>query len=230
MMTVDEMKKKIQELQDQLDEAEENVEEAKANAVDPAKLKTAEEKVKTLQAELKTATDDVKNLAENQGKEIAALKETVKTLTDQLGNISETRRQERIKQKVSEVPIPALRRYMEPLYNMATSTVKTAMFTAKEGEAGKETQIEAVLDAMVEHIKANAQKLFMEFSEANSKGREEGSDLDQGEDPSAKADKLARAHMDKSGEKDYAKAVRHVLAADPALKKAYAGFSVAAKH
>ncbi|MCH8903444.1 MAG: hypothetical protein IIA45_05970, partial [Bacteroidetes bacterium] len=70
------------------------------------------------------------------------MKKQVGELTSSLSTISEDRRQERIKKKVDAVPIPAIRKFIEPLYELATSTAKTVKFTAKDDEDAKDTEVE----------------------------------------------------------------------------------------
>ncbi|MCH8208275.1 MAG: hypothetical protein IIA62_04355, partial [Nitrospinae bacterium] len=90
--------------------------------------------VEELETNLEEAQEETKRLVEGQSEEIASLKKQVDELTASIGAMSENERQERIKKKVDDVPIPAMRKFIEPLYGLATSTAKTVKFTAKDDE------------------------------------------------------------------------------------------------
>ena len=245
MDKLEELKEQVQGLQEELEaataalaEAKENVEKAnkgKQEEEAAAELQEAQDKVKQLQDGLDAAQEKIEHLVTDQDRKIAELEKTVDDLTSKLGDMSEERRQDRIKKKVESVPIPALRRFIEPLYDMATSTAKTVEFSVMVGdgdEAKEETQdvpIEQVVDAFVAHLNSEGHQLFREFSEAANKERPEGEDPHApfAGDPASEADKRARKYMDESKEEDYSTAVKHVLDEDAKLKQAYAEFDTA---
>ena len=237
MGKLEELEDRVEELQEELDTAKVAAAEAEEKAGSSAKgdaakeaaveLKEAQEQVEKLEADLKTAQEETKRLVEDQSEEIASLKKQVDELTDSLGAMSETQRQERIKKKVDDVPIPAMRKFIQPLYELATSTAKTVKFTAKDDEGAKDTEVEVVLDAMVMYLRSDASKLFREFAESQNSERKEGDDPYQefSGDPSVVADKRAREYMDKNTDVKYPDAVKHVLSQDDKLNQAYAGFT-----
>ncbi|KKK53839.1 hypothetical protein LCGC14_3090760 [marine sediment metagenome] len=190
-------------------------------------MKEAQEQVEKLEADLETAREETKRLVEDQRETIIDLKKQVDALTTTLSTMSEDQRQERIRKKVDEIPIPALRKFIEPLYDLATSTAKTVKFAMKEDEDEQDTEIEVVLDALVNHLRSNAAKLFREFAESSNIEREEGDDpyAEFSGDPSVEADKRARKYMDEHKDVKYSEAVKHVLDGDDKLKQAYAGFN-----
>ena len=243
------LKKDLEAATTALTEAEDNV--GKANKGKKEKeaaieLKEAQDMVKQLRDNLDSAQSDLDGaqkkidyLVTDQSQEITQLKKTVDDLTSKLGDMSEEQRQDRIKKKVDSVPIPALRKFIQPLYDMATSTAKTVEFKTMVGEgddAKEETQdvpVEQVVDALVAYLNSEGHQLFREFSEATNTARREGEDPygPYAGDPATEADKRARKYMDDSDEKDYSKAVKHVLAEDAELKEAYANFeSAPSKH
>lgn len=132
--------------------------------------------------------------------------------------IENERREERIKAKVDACRLPAYRAFLKPLYEAVSRDTETYQYTV--GDKTEDVLSEAVLDKFVAKMNADAEKLFEEFGEMGDLARD---DIDRGDEPAGeKADRLAREHMQKHGEKDYSVALHAVLDADPELKAAYA--------
>ena len=205
--------------------AEEAVGEAKAIA--DAELAETQEQIKKLEADLASAKEEVDKLAGEQGKEVAALTEQVTALTGQLAEMSEERRQRTIEEKAGKFPVPSLKRFMAPLYDIATSTSREVEFVAKDGEEPAKQSMEHILDAMAGFFTENAEKIFRSKSPVGHAYSENGSEDLTGfvGDPSVEVDKQARAYMDEHDKVSYPDAVQYVLRNDAELNMAYTAFS-----
>ena len=131
--------------------------------------------------------------------------------------LAETRRLDRVNAKVKELRVPAYRPFVAALYALATTSEKTVKF----GETGKESDqtYEAICDQLVAKINKDTEYLFRELGRTTPILRD---DAPADDNPGVEVDKRTRAHMAEKGEKDYSKAMAHVLAADTELKKLYA--------
>jgi polyhydroxyalkanoate synthesis regulator phasin len=176
-------------------------EEAKvASEIKVSETKTQEPdraEVKTAQAsETPAVYAEVRALRE----QVARLKAEAEAYASKVKALEEERRRERIAQKVASVIVPRYRPLVERLYQQVTTLDQ-----------------ERAVDELVAALNADVVKLFGERAVAGAQSRTMDRAVAE-----AEADRRARQYAAEKGV-DYARALRAVLDADPALKAAVAG-------
>lgn len=190
-------------------------------SVNDAELKKLSEENAALKAEQEKLTAQLDEIKAKGGDDEAVKKLTqdLEASQSRLAKIEEERRQDRIATKTARCRVPAYRPMLTALYQVATQiSERTVKFA--EGDDEKDVAPEVVLDALVDKLNKDAERLFSELSPIGDLRRDDIRDED--ETPAQTVDRLARKYMAEHKDTEYRDAMRAVLDADPELKTAYA--------
>ena len=127
-------------------------------------------------------------------------------------------RKRQVKDLADRCRVPALRTFVADFADLATRAEDVKVYDDK----GEMVSALAQVESFISYINDNAKKLFIAYSEAH------GDDTPREADASKELDRRAREYMQKTGEKEYLKALRAVVESDPTLKQAYQAGSSAA--
>jgi len=187
---------------------------------DPVKKKGSDDTLEALKAEVKTLSEKLtaktlENDALQKEKDDAQNALEKKLVLLELDN-----RATKIKAKVAELKIPALREHVSVFYDLAMQSEKTVKFALGDGKT-EELTGEAVVDKMVADLNQAAAKLFAEQSTTDGDHRESGSYDNVGDEVDAKVMEYCQKNS-KDYTKDYREALTAVLSSDADLKTRYA--------
>lgn len=193
-----------------------------------AAIKKLAEDMTAIRGEIKTlseSSDDADANTRELARQKAEKEETEKRFKAQADQIEELRadaRRREVASKVAALKVPAFRPALEALFAYALTHNAEKVKVYSKDKDGKEVPVEKTLadiaDGIVADINAQATKLFATLAGSNTP-REEGSD--NPDNPGAEVDKRAHALIADKKAKTYMEAVESVMAADPALAKAY---------
>jgi len=178
------------------------------------------EKLAALTAELVTARAELLKANEVRALEMTALQEQVKTLTASVTTLTQEKRVTSINERVAKCNVPAFRDVLRGLFEIASIAPKTVKFQATDGKEVEKSG-EALVEELIASINSSAAKLFTPISNGEHRRGEGGGD----ERVDIRVERLAREHMQKAGEKDFAKAVNKVLTDDRDLAVEYASYT-----
>ena len=147
----------------------------------------------------------------------------LKAANDKIAELQADGRRRAVAEKVSTLKVPAFRPALEAMYTYAMlhSAEKVKVYSKdKDGkEVSADQNLIDIADSFVAGINAQAEKLFKAFAHAGVVDREEGA---TDPNPGNELDARTKEYMTKNPTvKDYGDAMNAVLAADPALAKAY---------
>ena len=187
---------------------------------DPVKKKGDDDTLEALKAEVKTLSEKLtaktlENDALQKDKDDAQAALEKKLVLLELDN-----RATKIKAKVAELKIPALREHVSVFYDLAMQSEKTVKFALKDGKT-EELTGEAVVDKMVADLNQAAAKLFVEQSTTDGDQKNSGSYDNVGDEVDAKVVEYCQKNS-KDYTKDYREALSAVLSSDADLKTRYA--------
>jgi len=204
----------------------------KLNAAnDTAKVATASAERDKIETDLKKARGDLVTTTKAFSAKMTSMEEDIKRLTATQMEDAERRRKDLVDRKAKECRIPALRAVLYSLYDLVTSEggdkPRTVKFT--QGDKTEDIDGTALVDALVASVNKQSEHLFRQATAPTGARLASDDDMDGGanggEDPATAVDRLAKEHMEKSGEKSYRTAVQHVLRKDAKLRADYARFN-----
>ena len=164
----------------------------------------------------------------SMSEKLSAAETAITSLTAANSALQERERKTLVDKLASACRLPALRPMFAHLFDLASQDDKPKVVTFKEKQGDKEVEVKKtsidLLSDLVSQINAKAGNVFGTFSQTTETERPELGEHDYS-DPSAEATKRAQEHMTKTGEKNFSKAVTHVLRIDPELAQAYKQFN-----
>jgi len=213
------------EMNEQISELQTHLEELQAKIEAMSKGKKLEDGDADLFGKLQTQVATLEQKLADANKQHAKFVATQDELADaqkRIHALEEERRQNSIKDMVTDVKVPAFRPYIQALLDAATADTEPRV--VKFSRAGKEEDltVERVVKDLVVELNKLSHGLFKDYTHANRRNLSDD-DIDYADRQavSSLVDRKTREYMAKHSVKEYGMALNAVLEAEPDLKAAY---------